>query len=677
MKTKNKFFQTMLIIVLITSLLVGCVPVVPPEEPVTKYRPDFKEITKFQSGAELLEAFEEAGSQNRGGLMIEDMGMVFSEAMPAAAGSAQKAESASSRDYSETNIQVEGVDEADIIKTDGNYIYTLAQRKLIIVKAYPSSQSEIISTTKIADFSPKELFIHDDKLLVFGSTNYRFEDHIGEPAELGKPASDEMIMPPYYPRYFSVMSAKLYDISDKENPELLRTVDFEGSYLTSRKIGTNTYFVVNSYPRHYNEQPCDGIIPLFRDSISNEEPKLEDFGPITACTNVGYIHPIQASNFITIASISMTDENKDIEKEVIVGSGQNVYSSMDNLYIAQTSWPRYSMRGRLAEDYTQKTVITKMGLHNGEIGFLGAGEVKGHILNQFSMDEYDEHFRIATTISGYENNVDTSTNNMYVLDKDLNVVGELEDVAPGESIYSVRFMGKKGYMVTFKHVDPLFVIDLSEPTNPNILGKLKIPGYSDYLHPYDENHLIGIGKEVDESIDADKVHTEGAVYYTAIQGVKLAIFDVSDVSNPIEMYKEVIGDRGSESEAIRDHKSFLFDKEKGLLIVPMTVAELKEGQPKSEQGDFTFQGSYVYDISLEDGFDLRGRVTHYDDDDVFKKSGFYFRGDSSIKRSLYIEDVLYTLSDNRLQLNDLSNLERLNILEFEKTEEDRDYLVRY
>ena len=197
------------------------------------------------------------------------------------------------------------------------------------------------------------------------------------------------------------------------------------------------------------------------------------------------------------------------------------------------------------------------------------------------------------------------------------------------------------------------------------------------MHPYDETHLIGIGKEVDDSIDADKVHTEGAVYYTAIQGVKLAIFDVSDVENPVEMYKEVIGDRGTESPATSDHKAFLFDKEKEILVIPMTVAELKPGQTKDMQGEYTFQGAYVYNINLEDGFKLRGRVTHYDDEEAFKKAGYYFRGDYSIKRSLYIEDVLYTLSDSRLQLNDLNDLERLKALEFEKGKEIYDGPIMY
>ena len=281
------------------------------------------------------------------------------------------------------------------------------------------------------------------------------------------------------------------------------------------------------------------------------------------------------------------------------------------------------------------------------------------------MDEYNGYFRIATTISGYVNNRDTSTNNIYVLDTSLKAAGALEDVAPGESIYAVRFMGKRAYMVTFLHVDPLFVIDLSQPAAPKILGKLKIPGYSDYLEPYDETHLIGIGHEVDPSIDANLIHTDNAVYYTAIQGVKLSLFDVTDVNNPIEVYKEVIGDRGTESLAATDQKALLFDKASGLARLPVTVAQLKPGQPNNQQGDFVFQGAYVYNLTLKGGFTLKGKVTHYDTTDAFQKSGQYFYGGSGeITRSLFIGNVLYTVSQSRLQLTDLTSMATLKVLPF-------------
>ncbi|MBR9705276.1 winged helix-turn-helix transcriptional regulator [Candidatus Pacearchaeota archaeon] len=522
-------------------------------------------------------------------------------------------------DYSKTNIQVKGVDEADIIKTDGKYIYTLAKGKLVIIEAYPSYKSEILSTSELGEFSPKELFIDKDRLLVFGSVDYNFNKN-----EYGEKISDPINM--------NAMSVRLYDVSNKKNPELLKTVDFEGNYLTSRKIDSYVYFVINSNPHIKNDIECEELVPKYRESEDDSYPTTNEIEPIAKCTDIGYIESIQAKNFITIASISMNDEDKEIKKEVIVGSGQNVYTSTKNLYIAQTY-----------EKGSQKTVIIKFALDNGEIRFKGDGEVKGHILNQFSMDEYNGNFRIATTIGR------SSSNNLYVLDEDLKVIGELEGLAAGESIYSARFMGEKAYIVTFKKVDPLFVIDLSDPTDPKVLGKLKIPGYSDYLHPYDENHLIGIGK--------DTIESRGNFGW--YQGIKMAIFDVSDVENPIEMHKVVIGDRGTESNALKDHKAFLFDKDKELLIIPITLAEVRgEIKASSQRGEITFQGAYVYNLNLEDGFDIKGRVTHYEDNSPS------FNGDASIKRSLYIKDVLYTLSNNRLQLNDLNDLDEIGVLRF-------------
>lgn len=619
---------------------------------VVKYLPKFNSCQELEAGfknaresGRSFGAFEKADAQI-GGIL---------------AGVAESA--AASPDYSETNIQVGGVDEADIVKTDGNYIYTLSGKNLVIARAYPSDRAEILSITGLNDLQPNELFIDDEMLLVFGNENIRMEPNI---YSKGQEAVRE------YPNYIGVISADLYDISDRESPVFVRSIEFEGNYVTSRKIDDNVYVVVNSYPRFYGDDiVAEEIVPKFRDMNEYELKYSKDtksFENAARCGDIGYLPPINPRMFTTVASISMSNENAPVNREVVVGSGENVYASLDNLYIAETNNNYGVVRGAVGKiaggSNTQNTVVHKFALDKGEIIYNGNGEVPGRILNQFSMDEKDGFFRIATTISGYSNNKDTSTNNLYVLDSDLDIAGRLEGVAPGESIYSVRFMGNRGYMVTFRHIDPLFVIDLSNPRNPRVLGKLKIPGYSDYLHPYDEKHLIGIGKEVDASIDADKVHTEGAVYYTAIQGVKLAIFDVSDVEHPVEMYKEVIGDRGTESLATSDHKAFLFDRNKNLLVIPMTVAELREGQPKNMQGDFVFQGAYVYDISLDNGFILRGKITHFDDDQEFKKSGYYFRGGKDeIRRSLYVGDVLYTISQGRIQLNSLKDLETIKKLE--------------
>ncbi|MEK6861602.1 MAG: beta-propeller domain-containing protein, partial [Nanoarchaeota archaeon] len=236
-----------------------------------------------------------------------------------------------------------------------------------------------------------------------------------------------------------------------------------------------------------------------------------------------------------------------------------------------------------------------------------------------------------------------SLNHVYVLDaEDLGIVGRLENLAPNEQIFAARFMGDRAYLVTFRRVDPLFVIDLSNPSNPEVLGKLKIPGFSDYLHPYDENHIIGIGKEVNE---------EG---WQQVQGVKLGLFDVSDPSNPKEIAKYEIGTTGTDSEALREHKAFLFSRDKNLLVIPILLTE----HISPYFGiNYLWQGAYVFDVSLDEGFKLRGRVTHTTPE--YKEQYYYF-SPITVKRSLYMDDILYTVSDRAVKANRLDNLEEIN-----------------
>jgi uncharacterized secreted protein with C-terminal beta-propeller domain len=235
------------------------------------------------------------------------------------------------------------------------------------------------------------------------------------------------------------------------------------------------------------------------------------------------------------------------------------------------------------------------------------------------------------------------------------VAGKLEGLAPGEKIYSARFMGDRAYLVTFKKVDPFFVLDLSDPGNPKVLGALKIPGYSDYLHPYDENHIIGIGKN---TMEANPEEGNFAWY----QGIKIAIFDVSDFAHPREMFKADIGDRGTDSYALNDHKAFLFDRDKNLLVLPVLLAELAPEQKASQDtqafdyGKYTYQGAYVYDISLENGIRLKGRVTHLDDPSVLNGDYGYYDSGDAVKRSLYIGNSLYTVSDAMVKANNLGDL---------------------
>lgn len=608
-----------------------------------------KPLPQFASCAALTETLKENYQTSSYGL-LEDLSFGLGAAPQATKSSA---ESEVSADYSQTNIQVAGVDEADKVKTDGQYIYTIADNNVFIARAYPADKAELISKIAIKNGTPNELFIDGKNLLVFGSRN---EDIFYE-QELTKEIAP-------YPYYQTLTFVEIYSLSNPAKPELKRKLDFEGSYSSSRKIGKYVYFVVNSYPNYriFTENddttPPDEPVPLYRD-LSGQDLKKTDtsFTSLAGCADVSYIEPIVSNQYVSVIGLPIDDYNKEVTKEVILGSSENIYASLTNLYIANTTWQAYQA-GILDKIFgsraDEKTNVYKFSLDKDKITYQGSTEVPGTILNQFSMDEHKDHFRIATTIGHVSRIGSDSTNNVYILDKDLNLVGSLEDIAPGEKFYSTRFMGDRAYLVTFKKVDPFFTVDLSDPTNPTILGKLKIPGYSDYLHPYDDNHIIGIGKETVEAEEGN---------FAWYQGMKMAIFDVTDVANPKEMHKTIIGDRGTDSPVLNDHKAFLFSKDKNLLVIPVTLAELTDEQKTNTNtstntyGEYVFQGSYIYNISLNKGFVLTGRVTHYEDDEIFKKSGYYFYGgDLSIDRNLYIDNSLYSISNAKIVINKLTDL---------------------
>jgi len=655
----EKNLKIILVLFLISSLFIaGCLK---PAEPVKQA----KEIPKFSSCTEIKNTFEAA--QNSYGRSYGIMDMIGTPMMSAEAGSA-KSDSSSTPRYSETNIQVEGVDEADIVKTDGKYIYVISNKNLVIAEAYPAETAKILSTTDLG-INPTEIFIHKNVVLVFGQSYREYEK---------QDAQKSVAVGEYYPYYGSNLAViKMIDSSDKENPEIKRTVEFEGSYLNSRKIGSEVYFVINSYPNYrVLENGKEEIVPLYADSEKGTE-----FEEISDCTDIGYLPPINPESFVTLASVSMENFDSEIEKETVVGSAQNVYASQENLYIAQTQY-NYSdyipivsevvdAVKNVVSNNSEQTSVHKFSLENGKIGYLGVMQAPGRILNQFSMDEFEDNFRIATTTGHVSRGGSATSNNIYIFGEDLEMKGKLENLAPGEQIYSARFMGKKGYLVTFKKVDPLFVLDLSDAENPKVLGKLKIPGYSDYLHPIDETHLIGIGKDTIEAGEGD---------FAWYQGIKMAVFDVSDVEHPKEMYKEIIGDRGTDSYALHDHKAFLYDKEKNLLVIPVQLAEISEAQKQANEkqdrsmpmyGEYTFQGAFVYKLSLENGFELQGRITHLDeDDDSLQKSGYYYNGGGTeVKRALFIGDVLYTISNNKILANSLENLSLIKTLVMAETEE--------
>ncbi|MFW6111260.1 MAG: beta-propeller domain-containing protein [Thermoproteota archaeon] len=261
----------------------------------------------------------------------------------------------------------------------------------------------------------------------------------------------------------------------------------------------------------------------------------------------------------------------------------------------------------------EETSIYRIELDNGEISAQAQGAVSGYVLNQFSMDEYDGYFRIATTKWSEK----ASKNNIFILNMSLDVVGILEGLAPGERIYSVRFMGERCYLVTFRQIDPFYVIDVSQPTAPEVLGYLKIPGFSGYLHLYDNNHIIGVGMEENQA--------------------KLSLFDVTDVTKPQEMDKYTLPDGWAHTPVLNDHKAFLFEKSKNLVALPISIS-IKHIKVKEEydRGSF-WQGAYVFDLSLDRGFVLKGNINHQDSENQFEA------GSEVKKNTLHRRNHLYNI----------------------------------
>lgn len=291
----------------------------------------------------------------------------------------------------------------------------------------------------------------------------------------------------------------------------------------------------------------------------------------------------------------------------------------------------------------QKSVIHRFAIKNGDITYKATGTVPGYLLNQFSLDENRGNLRVATTVSDWSSS-EKQYSNVYVLDPELKTIGRLEHLAPEERIYSARFMGDLLYLVTFKQTDPLFVIDLSNPYQPGILGELKIPGYSDYLHPYDETHLIGIGKDTMEN-------EWGGIIPT---GVKIALFDVSDVNNPKLVESIVIGEKGSDSAVLSDHRAFLLDKERNIMAIPIREVihvPVEGSKYEGSHTEETWQGTYVFGIDPESGFIEKGKIKQ----GTGSTNDNWWYG-STVLRSIFMDDVLYTISRDRIVGSDIIDL---------------------
>jgi uncharacterized secreted protein with C-terminal beta-propeller domain len=326
-------------------------------------------------------------------------------------------------------------------------------------------------------------------------------------------------------------------------------------------------------------------------------------------------------------------------KIYLIGTTSTIYVSLQDIYLTQPVWSQ-----------SQQTIVHRISIDGLSIDYKATGAVPGHILNQFSLDEYNGYFRIATSnccpqvlgTMALSYSVSQQETNVYVLDHSLRTVGKLEGLSPGEQIYTARFMGDKGYLVTYKRMDPLFVISLQNPPNPTVLGQLDVTGVSDYLQPYDATHLIGIGQSGTE------VGWENAVRFT---GLKISLFNVTDPSHPTETSMYQMGGLGSSSPAISDHRAVLFDRSLNLLVIPVELTNATN--PYLYQP--VWQGVYVFNITPDKGIVFKGGITQLQNGQL--PSWQY--GNFFITRTLYIGNVLYTISNNAMQMNNLTDLSEL------------------
>jgi len=489
-------------------------------------------------------------------------------------------------EYSKTNIQAAGVDEADIVKTDGTYLYVASNNSLFILKAYPPEEAEILCRISF-NGTLGEIFLYGNKLAILGSpATYPYDPYYRPPIFI----DDKTLV-------------KVYDISDRSNPVLARNFSISGNYFDSRMINEYVYLIV-SQPAYLLYDTL--VLPKTYSTDGMEEMNASQIYYANVSDN-SYV-------FTTVVAINIQNDIQEPTHETfLLGATSCMYVSPNNIYI--TFWTQGG-----------KTLIYRIRIENEIIKSEARGEVPGSILNQFSMDEYNGYFRLATTawIDG------TSQNNVYVLDMNLTMVGTLENIATGETIYSVRFMGDRGYIVTFRQVDPFFAIDLQNPYNPKVLGVLKIPGYSSYLHPYDERHTIGIGKDG--------------------SALKMSLFDVSNVTHPREIDNYQVSGRWSNSPILSDHKALLFNSSKNLLVMPIITSDYS-----------IWQGAYVFKVTIQEGIAFRGQITHMEN--TSDLGYYYYPQPYYVKRSFYIDNVLYTISDKKVMMHNLETLEEINQIE--------------
>lgn len=652
-------------------------------------------------------------------------------------------------DFSNTNTQVAWVDESDIVKTDGNnlYYYNDTEKAVYIMSTSQSSffnNSELEVLKKInlpKTFYNPQLYIDKDRLVVLASW-YSQVDYSSRW---------------YYINRNSKTYTIIFDTSNPESPELIKLYSSDGDLNKSRRVWDYLYVLSRNYFNYpyWNVEDeedivieADKFLPqhLNISKTSNESeqnltirntdlPYKVSTGNIVDCNAISYNFPDEETlkntsfnpGYNIISIIDIKDTDKDVETQVIAGSNSEIYMSTENLYMTEGIWqpePFFCPENALcARPFfwwgTQNTLIHKLSFDKQDVEYQDSALVPGSPLNQYSMDEHNDHFRIITS----EWSPERSTW-LYILDDELELTSSLTNLAPGETFQSSRFMGDKLYLVTFEQIDPLFAIDVSDEDNPVVLWELKIPGFSTYLHPYDENHIIGLWYDTELNqwggtqtsgvkVDLYKINFDkkcGDSGLTAVQKDKCDSWDYKWIIVE-QLYTETLWGKGSYSEALHNPRMFIWNQSKNTLLLPATLYEKNDNWVTTDY----YSGLFSIEIDKNSWIEVQDQISHIDMDGVEEKRqeecskyswstgepvcreliswelhceveddyryvpnycykdatiwqyigdrSWEFR-DMNIKRALYIGDEVYALSDAKVWAYDW-DLEQNEILIFE------------
>ena len=504
------------------------------------------------------------------GDMMKEEGAVPMDSAPAEdAESSMESTAANNGDYSQTNLQEVGVDEGDIVKTDGNYIYALYGSTVRIIKA-EGENLEKISEISLPerDEEVHEMYLDGNVLNLIATGN--------------EASMDEQEEDVYFVDRKSYTRVYTYDIHEKETPKLSGYTEQEGYYKTSRKNGDMLYVFTEYTPIIKDTQESSTIMPR----VSGGVMPLEDIYLPEYADQAGYL---------VIASVDVKQPEKVVDLKAIVSAADRFYVSTENIYGISSHYEN----GR---DYTQ---ILKFSYRDGKIKPAAAGDIRGYLNDTFSMNEHEGYLRVVAT----DWNNDEELTNLYVLDENLDVYGKIENLAPGESIRSARFLGDIGYFVTFRDTDPLFSVDLSSPKEPKILGELKVTGFSAYLHFYGENKLLGIGNEVDPETGEYK-------------GIKVSMFDISDPSDVKEIDKYVLKDN-YHCPGIYNYKAIMINPEKNIFGFECEENYLVF----SYDGEKGFVNEFLYELKDKEEFEVYGNGTR----GLYIGQTFYLSGSNGIE----------------------------------------------